>query len=89
MATTGNSDDVLAESAAALRDGKSLDEVLTDLRSQGFGVIDSIKAVRRLRSCSLAEAKQIVHFSEAWKDMRETHDAFHGDLARKAEEDLS
>jgi len=69
-----------------LADGKTLDEALAALRAKGLSIIECIMAVREFRHCDLAEAKQVVHFSSAWADMREQHDQFHRELEEVADE---
>jgi hypothetical protein len=66
-------------------EGNSIEEVLRYLRSNGFSVLDSIKVTMRLTGVSLAEAKQVVHTSEAWSDRRAMHDAFHRGLIGETE----
>lgn len=80
--------EVLDRERPLYSEGKSMDSVLMDLRADEFSVIDCIKAVRELQPCSLAEAKQIVHFSEAWSDLRDAHDALHLELEQQAKKEL-
>jgi ribosomal protein L7/L12 len=54
-----------------------IESFLRALRQRGAWQIESIKAVRQLSHGSLAEAKEIVHFSATWADMRETAEALH------------
>jgi hypothetical protein len=71
-----------------LAEGKITDDALAELRASGASIIECIFAVRSFRGCDLAAAKQVVHFSSAWADMREQHDRFHDELEealRKAE----
>jgi ribosomal protein L7/L12 len=67
----------LAEAESQYRRGHDLDQAIRFLRASGFSIIDCIKAVMTLTNCGLAEAKRIVHSSEAWSDKRADHDAFH------------
>jgi ribosomal protein L7/L12 len=50
------------------------DDVLVQLRSDGFSPIDAIKITRVVRQVGLGEAKRIVHDSSAWADARELFD---------------
>ncbi|WP_410596618.1 hypothetical protein [Amycolatopsis sp. lyj-23] len=71
---------LVAEARTALAAGSGLDEVLARLRRDGFSPVDSIRAVRVLTGASLAEAKETVHVSPAWADVREPTDEFHRQL---------
>ena len=63
--------------ARLMREGRSQDDVLAQLRANGGSVVDSIKALMDGAGLSLAAAKQAVHFSPAWADQREQNEAFH------------
>lgn len=52
-------------------DRRDWDAVLAQLRSDGFSPAESIKVTRAVLHVSLGEAKQIVHTSEAWSDVRD------------------
>ncbi|MFI5591503.1 hypothetical protein ACIA5G_41080 [Amycolatopsis sp. NPDC051758] len=80
-------DRFLAEARTALAAGITLDTVLTQLRRRGFSQVDSVRAVRALTGAPLAEAKDRVHVSPAWADVRERTEQFHQDLAEAARED--
>jgi hypothetical protein len=69
-----------------LADGKVLDDALAELRAEGVSIFECIIAVEKIRKCGLAEAKQIVHFSPAWADMRAGHEKFHQELEEIAKE---
>ncbi|MER5968342.1 hypothetical protein ABT112_01090 [Streptomyces sp. NPDC002055] len=89
MTVSRDLDTSVRREAGLMNDGKPMESVLRDLRAEGFGMIDCIKAVTRLQSCSLGEAKRTVHLSAAWADRREAHDAFHDELERQAKEELN
>jgi ribosomal protein L7/L12 len=63
--------------ARLTREGISQDDILTQLRASGHSIIASIKALRDGTGMSLAAAKQAVHFSRAWADLRENNEALH------------
>ena len=63
------------------------EQVLAQLRSEGFSPIESIKVTRAVLHVSLGEAKQIVHQSVAWADARESFEELH-DVAEAATTDL-
>ncbi|MGK3201229.1 hypothetical protein [Amycolatopsis sp. MEPSY49] len=65
--------------------GVPLDAVLAELREGGCTQVDGIRAVCALTGASLAEAKEIVHVSPAWADVRQRAD----DLHRSLEQGLS
>lgn len=52
-----------------LAEGKNLDEALSVLRMQGVSILECVIAVRNFRRCDIGEAKRLVHFSPAWKDV--------------------
>ncbi|WP_370943429.1 hypothetical protein AB5J62_30600 [Amycolatopsis sp. cg5] len=70
-----------------LRDAREIDDIeskLAMLRANGFSQVDCIRALSE--GSTLAEAKQVVHFSEAWADTREAseqlHESLHKNLSR-------
>jgi ribosomal protein L7/L12 len=73
---------VLAEARLRYAGGEGLDATIMFMRSEGFWIIPCIKAVRTLLGVSLGEAKDLVHLSPAFADLREAHDAFHEMAAR-------
>lgn len=60
------------------------DTVLEALREEGFSQTQSIKATVERLGVSSAEAKKIVHLSEAWADIRSDNDSFHRELDEAA-----
>lgn len=60
------------------------DDVLEQLRREGFSKTDSIKATVERLGVSLAVAKDTVHQSAAWADVHTAHDGFHADLEAAA-----
>jgi ribosomal protein L7/L12 len=56
------------------------EQVLVQLRADGFSPIESIKVTRAVRHVSLSEAKRIVHCSQAWTDARQGFDELHDDV---------
>lgn len=51
--------------------------ILRQLRADGFSPVESIKATRAVLHVSLGEAKDIVHRSSAWADLRNDFEALH------------
>ncbi|MEU8000744.1 hypothetical protein AB0B66_06215 [Catellatospora sp. NPDC049111] len=68
-----------------LEEGASLDDVITFLRDEGFGQIDSMKLLTHTAGLSLAEAKQAIDASPAWQDRRESNEALRRDLWEAAQ----
>ena len=68
-------------------DHEDWEQVLAQLRAEGFSPIESIKVTRAVLHVSLGEAKRIVHQSRAWEDAREGFDQLH-DVAEAAAADL-
>lgn len=60
--------------------GRDWPVILMSLRQQGATIIDSIVVVRAVDGCSLGEAKDLVHTSDAWADMRPYHDRLHAEF---------
>ena len=61
----------------SLADGKTLDQVLSQLRTEGASIPDCIATVRAFRRCDVSEAKRLVEASAAWMDVRErTNESF-------------
>lgn len=78
------------DARSRLERGDELESVLDFLREAGFSLIDTIKAVMSLKSYPLAQAKELVHFSDTWADTREEHEELHERIVRdltKSDED--
>jgi ribosomal protein L7/L12 len=54
-----------------------MNQFLDELRRRGAFQIESIKAVRKYAKVNLGQAKEIVHFSKTWADLRESSEALH------------
>lgn len=57
--------------------GNEWEQVLTQLRADGFSPIESIKVTRAVLHVSLGEAKRIVHESYTWSDARVDFELLH------------
>lgn len=66
---------VLSDCRKLLAQGVDRESVLTALRRAGFSKVQSIKALVDLGEATLGEAKEVVHRSETWKDVRERDEA--------------
>jgi hypothetical protein len=60
--------------------GDDLESAIRHLRLAGLSQIECVKAVRDLTGGSLGEAKEAVHFSAAWEDLRPYQEQFHREL---------
>ncbi len=60
------------------------DTVLERLREERFSQVQSIKATVERLGVPLAEAKELVHLSAAWADVRSENDSFHEALDQEA-----
>jgi ribosomal protein L7/L12 len=69
--------------------GKTLEDVLVDLRASGLWFIPCIKAVRELTGVSLGQAKAIVHNSEAFAVDRNDREEFWSELVTALEQETT
>ncbi len=80
----------VTERAAELwRHGARWDTILVTLREEGFSKVDCIKATAQQLRVPLADAKRLVHHSEAWADTRQPDDAWHEALVAELDADAS
>jgi signal transduction histidine kinase len=72
---------LLAEMASIARvmkfRGASIEDILEALRGRSPSIIQSIRIIRDLMDLSRADAKQLVHYSRTWSDMRDTISELH------------
>ena len=90
MRTVGKTldrDRLLEDAREMLAGTHDIEQVLLFIRSGGFGMLDSIKAIMVLSGVSLGEAKRLVHTSPVWADRRAEHDALHRALDAVAQAD--
>ena len=72
---------LLVKECGELRDGGvGREELVSYLRNQGCFKIDSIAILREALGIGLGEAKELVHCSATWRDVREADDDFHDRL---------
>ncbi len=74
---SANYERYLGDARELLKQGEAVEVVLAFVRKAGASPIDSIKVLMDVTGVPLAEAKHTVHFSEAWRDMRDDHEEFH------------
>ena len=54
--------------------GNDLESIISFLRKKGCGKLDSILILSKTKSLSFEQAKNLVHFSQTWKDRRAKDD---------------
>ena len=62
--------------------GLSNEDIVKFLRAQGCSKVKSIAIIAKLLAVGLGEAKEIVHTSGTWADVRGRDDRFHASLER-------
>lgn len=90
-ASSANHEDLVSLAQTMLSTGAELEEVLDALRACMPSPIAAMKVVRDVLRIPMDEAKQLVHFSRTWSDMRDEHAELHeraeasftGDLRRE------
>ena len=83
---TDKVESLLDASKEMLEDGKDIQAVLTFARESGCSKTDAMRLLILLQGISLAEAKQLVHFSEAWKDTKQQDEEFQDRLQSVVED---
>ena len=73
---------VLADCAKLRKSGTSKDGILGHLRGLGKSKTYSILVIQNIYRMSLRDAKEFVHLSPTWADMRADDDEFHDLLER-------
>lgn len=58
------------------QEGRAWEDMIGDLRAEGFSKIDCIRVTVELLRVPLGEAKGLVHFSPAWADVRQRDDTY-------------
>jgi hypothetical protein len=71
---------VLDRCREMLRRGAGIEDVLRELRDGGLSKVHSMKALVDLGYADLAQAKEIVHRSQTWQDVRERDEKFQSGL---------
>ena len=69
-------DDVVRECRGLLNCGAPVEELIRALRDRGLSKVHSMKALVDLGIADLREAKQVVHGSATWADVRDRDEAF-------------
>ena len=71
-----------------LAEGADMEAVLEALREKSPSVIQAVKVIRETLEVSLAEAKDLVHHSRAWSDMRDELSELHDRAEEASPENL-
>jgi len=70
----------LKESRRMYDSGCSAEDILVFLRHQGATKVESIRLLIELAKLSNEEAKLAVHWSDTWRDTRETDEELHASV---------
>jgi predicted ATPase with chaperone activity len=54
--------------------GVSEEDLLQFFRQEGASMLESARLIRQLKSISLREAQDLIHFSKTWADLKESHE---------------
>jgi hypothetical protein len=73
-------EEVLNKCRDKLGYGATIEDIIRALRDSGLSKVHSIKALVDLGQANMSEAKQIVHNSHTWADVRERDEEFHRTL---------
>jgi hypothetical protein len=63
-----------------LEHGASVEDLIRILRFDGFSKVQSVKALVDLSVANLTTAKELIHTSATWADVRKRDDEFHRKL---------
>ena len=66
---------------------ENVEECLVFLKSRGCSKTLSIVAIGRIFGYELSQAKEIVHYSTTWSDVKERDEKFQADLCRNIKPD--
>jgi len=71
---------LISECRKLTAQGKDHEEIMHFLRAEGCSKVTSIAIIARVLEVGLGQAKEIVHASQTWADVRERDDRFHNSL---------
>jgi hypothetical protein len=63
-------------------EGRSIEEIIALLRAEGCQKTETIVLMAEALGIALARAKELVHFSASWADVRERDEKLHETLVR-------
>jgi len=61
----------------ALASGKTIEDILLMWREHGLSILHSMQCLAHITGMPLGKAKETVHCSSAWSDLRPEHDRVH------------
>ena len=73
---------IVEECRVLLSSGTTMEDVLSTLRKRGLSKVQSIKVVVAVTGLGPNEAKELVHFSQAWQDARAAGELLHEEIER-------
>ena len=71
---------------AMIRQGATIEEVLAQMRREGFSRTNAIAVLGAVNGIPLNEAKLLVHNSSVWADLRQQADDLHKDVESSVNE---
>jgi ribosomal protein L7/L12 len=73
-------EELITECRRRSKAGEDVESIVGYLRASGCSKIDSIAVLSGTRGIGLAKAKQIVHLSAIWADLKASDEKFHEDI---------
>jgi ribosomal protein L7/L12 len=73
-------DQIIKEARSLSDQGKSTEEIIAFLKERGLSKVWSTKVLSEACGLDLRSAKEAVHFSSAWAEVRKAHEAFQDQL---------
>lgn len=73
---------IIAECQELHSQGRSTDEIVSFLHARGCSKVQSITVIATALGIGLTQAKEIIHTSQAWMDIKERDEHFHDSLER-------
>ena len=74
------------EMESLVRSGMPQQQVIHRMRAAALNIVDCMKLIGLFYGLSMNQAKEIVHYSDAWASMRGEYDAFHESAFEAAKE---
>jgi hypothetical protein len=73
---------LISECKRMAAQGKNPEDVLQFLRAEGCSKVTSIAILAKALAVGLGQAKEMVHTSRTWADVRERDDQFHASIPK-------
>jgi len=71
---------LISECRMMAAQGKNLEDIMHFLRAEGCSKVMSIAVLAKALEVGLGQAKEMVHTSQTWADVRERDDQFHASI---------